>query len=111
MTITRTSGDHYGLFFDSIDQTEKNSSGLLLKAGIARYSRHVANVPRGSLERRDFSRLNLFNRPLFVDLVFDLDLTIRGPFPGACRGNDQLRERRRGILRRRDIISAAICGL
>ena len=87
--------------FSTATIKQRNSSGLLLKADIARYSQHVANVPRGSLERRDFSRLHLFNRPLFVDLVCDLDLTIRGPLPGACRGNDQLRERGRGVLRRR----------
>lgn len=76
--------------------------------------RHRAQEPNDvPLKGEASSRLRgspaLFNKRLFVDPVNDLHLTIRGLFPGARRGNDQLGalgttmngERGRGVLRRR----------
>ena len=76
--------------------------------------RHRAQEPndvplKGEASPRLRGSPALFNRRLFVDPVYDLHLTIRGLFPGARRGNDQLcalgatmnGERGRGVLRRR----------
>src|ERR1700674_3741114 len=62
------------------------------KLAAIRYRAQEANdvALKGEASPRLRGSPALFNKRFFVDPVYDLHLTIRGLFPGARRGNDQL---------------------